>query len=105
MKAKADGIITNEDGSKALVEHKMMNPNKRHPNEYRLVTDGNKFYRLHPKFFIPEGVFEVFHYEGQKVYNSKGKLMSKFQALQRIQPRINLSKVTIAVRQALGIRS
>lgn len=85
--------------------NKMLNPNKRHPNEYRLVTDGNLLYRLAPHFQIPQGVFEVFHYEGQKVYNSKGKLQPKFQALQRIQPRINLSKVTIAVRQALGIRS
>lgn len=82
-----------------------MNKNKRNEKEYKLVTDGKKMYRLAPSFNLPDGVKEVFEYEGQKVYSSKGKLMPKFQALQRIQPRINLSRVTIAVRQVLGIYS
>lgn len=104
MEVKPDATIKNEDGSVTLIEHKM-NQNKRHPKEYKLVTDGKKMYRLAPKFNIPDGVKEVFEFEGKKVYTSKGKLMPKFQSLQRIQPRINLSRITVAVRQALGIHS
>ena len=82
-----------------------MNENKRAKDEYKLVTDGNLLYRLHPNFKLPDGVKEVFLHHGDKVYNSKGKLMPMFKNVQRIQPRVNLSKVTIAVRQALEIYS
>jgi len=79
-----------------------MNENERAKDEYRLVTDGNKFYRLHPNFSIPDGVIEVKVHYGKKVYQSNGKLMPQFQALQRIQPRANFSIVTRSVRQALS---
>ena len=88
-----------------MTDKKLKNENVRAPQEYRLVTDGKELYRLAPSFDIPEGVKEVFTHEGKKVYQSNGKLMPKFMAVQRIQPRLNLSKVTIAVRQALGIYS
>jgi len=81
-----------------------MNNNERAKDEYRLVTDGKKLYRLHPNFDIPDGVKEVFTHHGSKVYQSNGKLMPMFQAVQRIQPRVNLRKSVIAVRQALGIK-
>jgi hypothetical protein len=81
-----------------------MNKNERHKDEYRLVTDGEKLYRLHPNFNVPDGIHEVFTHHGNKVYNSKGKLMPMFQNLQRIQPRANLKRTAIFVRNILGIK-
>lgn len=80
-----------------------LNENTRTEKEFKLVTDGNSLYRLHPSFKTPDGIEEVHHYLGKKVYDRKGELMPMFKNLQQIQPRINLSKVTISVRQSLGI--
>jgi len=94
-----------------LVDHKTvvdfksigdLNQNLRAPNEYKLVTDGESLYRIHPNFPIPKGLKEVFTHFGKKVYQSNGKLHSKFMALQRVQPSYNVNKVTVAVREALS---
>ena len=81
-----------------------MQRRKNRPNEYRLVTDGKQMYRLAPNFDIPEGIIEVFEYEDKKVYSSQGRLMPMFKNLQRIQPRLNTTKIALAVRNALGIQ-
>ena len=81
-----------------------MNENKRAKEEYKLVTDGKQLYILHPNFDLPDGIKEVFTHYGKKVYSSKGKLMPQFNNLQRIQPRANLKRAAICVRQALKIK-
>lgn len=75
--------------------------NKRDHKEYILLTDGNKLYRLHPNHKIPKGLTEVDTYDGIPVYRASGKLKSKFNNVQRIKPQIVLSKLFIAVHNAI----
>lgn len=76
--------------------------NDRADGEYRLVTDGKTYYRLHPNFKIPKGVFEVKSYYGKSVYARNGKLKAMFAACQRIQPRNNVNYLTRSIRAGIS---
>jgi hypothetical protein len=78
-----------------------LNNNKRHQTEYRLVTDGEQLYRLHPVFKVPKGMKEVFYHMGEKVYTSTGKLKPMFRGLTRVQPRINKKLLTRTITSVL----
>lgn len=68
----------------------------------RLVTDGNKIYRLARKFSkIPKGLTEITYVKGEKVYDCDGYLLNKFTRFQGIEPRLNPTKTALAVNYVL----
>lgn len=75
--------------------------NLRAPNEYRIVADGETLYRLAPNFPIPKGLTEVLKYQGRNIYQSSGKLKRQFMALQRIQPRNNMTRLVRSIKVAI----
>ena len=80
---------------------KTNNNNVRHQNEYFLVTDGKKIYRMAPNLSVPKGCHIVMEYYGDKVYTSKGWLKPKYRSLQRIQPRNNKTLLSRSVDAAI----
>ena len=75
--------------------------NERNTKEYRLVTDGEQLYRIHPEYKLPKGIHEVKTHFGKNVYKRNGMLKGMFSNITRIKPQQTLKKLFVAVHNAI----